>query len=489
MKTMMHAGASHHTWKIALGACLAFGFMLRAAAADKHERLIGLYDVAVHFQDPAIDWQQVSDAFVQQLLADDGGGGCIKVAYLPQRFLGNQTPQSHVGFDGTAGLDYVIFGDLYKDDQGFRMEAYMVTGKSRLTVLKTVLPAFTDPKEAGWKAKMAALNLRSDAKGSRSLADCIFDFEKKQRAARPRDVAIAPEFKVDGQDSVTKMKAGESRKFSLSLIDCDGVPLEGAEVTMEVAQGIVKPATVTIQGGGTGEFTYEAPKEDCDVQVRAAFPYFRGSEHPGMPSEVRFVEIQVGKVAAWNGSITYRLAGSATGRNDNGNTYPSQLDETATYIGVFKPDSSGEAAPAWRVVSGDATAKINDDLMEVSQGGSQRTANTGRDSVNLPAGSFRLVFAEDGSSYSIEFGQVMFKMQYTIYEVDEPQTVWQEASELHWFVPPLTIKDIPMPKEGESLKGSRKVAVPVNLVGIVVPVDSVISWNFEPIKAASPGQR
>ena len=46
-----------------------------------------------------------------------------------------------------------------------------------------------------------------------------------------------------------------------------------------------------------------------------------------------------------------------------------------------------------------------------------------------------------------------------------------------------------MPKEGESLKGSRKVAVPVNLVGIVVPVDSVISWNFEPIKAASPGQR
>jgi hypothetical protein len=68
--------------------------------------------------------------------------------------------------------------------------------------------------------------------------------------------------------------------------------------------------------------------------------------------------------------------------------------------------------------------------------------------------------------------------------VNEPETVWQQASELHWFVPPFSILDIPMPANEDSLSRSRKVFVPVSLVGVVVPVDRVVSWDFEPIKTA-----
>jgi len=474
---------------IFLWGCLGFALVPNCVAADKHERAIGLYDVTVHFQDPAIDWMQISDAFVKQCLIDNGANGCIKLVYLPMRFLGNTTPQTLASSEETPGLDYAISGDLYKDDKGYRMEACMVTGKSRKMVLKTVRPSFTDPKEAPWKAMMAALELRSNNKGSRLLADCIFDYEKTQREANPRDHAIAPEFKLDGEDTVTRLKRGESHKFSISLIDCDGVSLSGAEVQVEVHKGSVKPATVRMDGSGKGEFTYTAPNENCEVQVRAEFPYVRGSEHMGVPVEVKFSEVQVGKVAGWNGTIKYKLAGSITGQaKKRGFTYPSQLDESATFTGTFKPEAIDVEGDAYRIVSGTGSATINDTIDEVNQGTSQRTRNTGKDSVSIPEGAFRLLFSKDGRSYSIEYTKVMFTMQYTIYEPNDPKQVWQEASPLNWFVPPLTLKDIPMPSEGIKLKGSRKIKVPVNLVGMVAEVEAEISWGFEPMKETTPAK-
>ncbi len=143
--------------------------MLPLAAADKRARVIGLYDVTVHFQDPAIRWEEISDAFVKQFLVDTGVNQCIQFA----------------------------FGDLYKDAAGYRMEAYLVIGKSRQIVLKRVQPPFTDPKQAPFQAQMAALNLRLVGNGTRTLADLIFDFEKRKRQEQPKDHAIAPQLNVE----------------------------------------------------------------------------------------------------------------------------------------------------------------------------------------------------------------------------------------------------------------------------------------------------
>jgi hypothetical protein len=278
---------------VVLGVCLLHS--AKCTAADKHDRVIGLYDVTVHFQDPNISWEQISDAFVKQFLVDTDTNVCIRPALLPQRILGNPEPQTHVRFGGTPGLDYVAFGDLYKDPDGYRMEAYLVTGKSREVVLKHVQPKFTDPKDAAWQAQMAALNLRSDATRSHTLADMILDFEKKQREEYPHDHAIAPELKVNLAESdryPLKLSPGEKRDISFTLMDCDGVANKGAEVQVETITGDVTPATVTVDGAGRGKFTYTAPRKDADGQIRVGFSYLRGSEYPGV-SEVDHIDVHV----------------------------------------------------------------------------------------------------------------------------------------------------------------------------------------------------
>jgi len=272
----------------------------RCTAADKHARVIGLYDVIVHFQDPAVNWQQVSDAFVKQFLVDTGTNVCIQPNYLPERILGNPEPQTHVGLEGTPGLDYLAFGDLYKDPDGYRLEAYLVRGKDRLVVLKRVQPTFTHPKDAPFQAQMAALNLRfagsGAGSGTRSLADLILDFEKKQREEYPHDHAIAPELKVqlaESQRYPLKLKTSEKRDISFTLMDCDSVADQGAQVEVETITGEAAPSTVTVDGDGSGKFTYTAPQKDSTGQIRVGFSYLRGGEHPGNP-EYDTIDVKIG---------------------------------------------------------------------------------------------------------------------------------------------------------------------------------------------------
>ncbi len=275
-------------------------------AVDKHARVIGLFDVTVHFQDPNFDWQHVSDAFVKQFLVDTATNVCIQPMYLPARILGNPVQQSPFGFEGTAGLDYVAYGDLYKDADGYRMEAYLARGKDHLVVLKySALSHFTDPREAPWKAQMAALSLRdvegSTGTSSHSLADLILDFEKKQREDSPEDHAIAPEIKINLAEAdryPLKLKPGEKRDISFSLMDCDGVADKGAVVDLDTITGDVTPEKVNVDTGGNGKFAFTAQKKNADGTIRVGFSYLRGSQHPGNPEyDVIYVHIGADKLA------------------------------------------------------------------------------------------------------------------------------------------------------------------------------------------------
>jgi hypothetical protein len=258
-------------------------------ASDKHSRVVELFDVTVHFKDPAINWEQVSDRFVKQFLVDDGTNPCITPGLLPSRFLGNPEPQTPEGQpEGTAGLDYLASGDLYKDPNGYRLEAYVETGKSHLVVLKRVQPLFTDPKDAPWQAQMAALNIRDVGTGStQPLADLLLDFEKQQRQKSPRDHAIAPTLTLklsEAERYPLTLYVSEKRKISFSLIDCDNVPLKGAEVKVETITGKVSPDVVSVDEQGSGQFTYTAPDHAAKGLIRVGFSYDRGSEHPGPPA-------------------------------------------------------------------------------------------------------------------------------------------------------------------------------------------------------------
>jgi hypothetical protein len=68
--------------------------------------------VAVHFQDPAINWEQVSDAFVKQFLVDEGSNQCLEPSLSPERMLGNPERQTHVGSACAKGYDLTPWAGL-----------------------------------------------------------------------------------------------------------------------------------------------------------------------------------------------------------------------------------------------------------------------------------------------------------------------------------------------------------------------------------------
>ncbi len=468
---------------------LVLGVASMSAAEDKCQRVVAIFDITVRFSDPAIRWKEISDAFVSQVLVDQKAESCIKTLYMPQRILDNPKTQTPANNE-TGGIDYFVSGEMFKSGGSYYYEASLVTGEKRLTVAKVKSVSFTDPREAVPYAKSVALKLRETGGGTRALADVIYDFEKKVRAEKPRDHAIGATLTLNEQglfDAPIRMKAGESRTFSLTLVDdCDKVPLKGAAVFLEVVKGLIEPMTVIVDGSGKGTFTYTAPKENRGISVRIAFDYLRGSERPGAPREVRFLELQIGQVSTYTGTITYRLVGSVTGQRGPGHTFPSNINETATFTGTFRRESADAAGEAWRVVSGTATATIDDQIDEVDQGTSQRTTKTGTESVSIPEAALRLVFAKDGKSYSLHYTKVVFnKMQYTIYEAGDPKTVFQEASPLTWFPPAFTFDNIAMPADGEVLTGKRRIKVPVLLVGVGAQMEAEVSWSLKPAQGSA----
>lgn len=256
--------------------------------------MVGLFNLTLHFQDATTNWEPVSDAFVKQSLVDNETNCCINASYLLMHFSWDTTPGTLGGQD-TSGLDYILSGDIYKDEKGYRIDADLLRGADRLVVRSFTGLPFTDLKDAAWKAQMAALELRTVGNGTKPLADIIWDFEKQQRQKSPRDHAIAPTLTLNLSEAERyplTLVLSEKRKISFSLIDCDNVPLKGAEVKVETITGGVSPEVVSVDDRGSGQFTYTAPDHAAKGLIRVGFSYLRGSEHPG-PAAYDTIDLQI----------------------------------------------------------------------------------------------------------------------------------------------------------------------------------------------------
>jgi hypothetical protein len=192
----------------------------------------------------------------------------------------------------------------------------------------------------------------------------------------------------------------------------------------------------------------------------------------------------------WTGTITYRFAGSATGYrpDDGGHSFPGTYNDTATYTVVLGRDSSTSSGASWSVVRGEATASINDDLLEINQGTTQRTTWNGQDSVGMPQGSCRLSFSTDRRSYSIECTRVRFdNVQWVNYEPNDPGQIYDGPNTGIWFAPQFSLTDISMPADPTGLTGSRKATVWVQTAsGPDVQVQADVSWSLTPGSGTTP---
>lgn len=264
------------------------------ADVGKKDRVVGLYELTLRFQDATTNWDPVSDAFIKQLQVDVGSNCCINLMNLPMHFTFESGPGDLRGQD-TSGQDYVIGGDVSKDAKGYRIDSYLLRGADRLVVRSYTGLPFADLKDAAWNAQMAALNLRWVGSGTKPLADIIWDFEKQQRQDSPQDHAIAPKLTVNLSDAdryPLTLDLREKREISFTLIDCDDVLLKGAEVKVETITGKVSPEVVNVDDQGAGKFTYTAPDHEAKGTIRVGFSYLRGSQHQG-PPEYDIIDLRI----------------------------------------------------------------------------------------------------------------------------------------------------------------------------------------------------
>lgn len=191
----------------------------------------------------------------------------------------------------------------------------------------------------------------------------------------------------------------------------------------------------------------------------------------------------------WTGTITYRFAGSATGYrpDDGGHSYPGTYNDTATYTVVLGRDSSTSSGASWSLVRGEATASINDDLLEINQGTTQRTTWFGQAWV-ATEGLGRLSLSIDQRSYSIECrGAVFSEMQWVQYEPNEPGRIYDGPNRGTWWTPEFSLKNLSMPSDPGVLSGSRKIPVVVRTAsGPDVPVQADVSWNLTAGSGTAP---
>ena len=173
----------------------------------------------------------------------------------------------------SENIEYLISGQIVekKSDGSYVIQAFVETGGTMETVVEATAPY--DFTISGVQ------NGKNIAQQLMPLMQHIRDFEKRKRDEVP-EVVIAPDGK--GAEKEIKpekeiIKAGETTKVEIKLIDCDGVPIKDMNVSLTGDGGSFNPEKIKTDGDGKAESKFTA---DCDpgkytltMEFKARFPY------------------------------------------------------------------------------------------------------------------------------------------------------------------------------------------------------------------------
>jgi hypothetical protein len=188
----------------------------------------------------------------------------------------------------------------------------------------------------------------------------------------------------------------------------------------------------------------------------------------------------------WTGTISYHFAGTASGQDTDNITDSGTYEDSATYTLVLSRDPTSSGL-SWSAAGGSAIGSVDDDLLQSSQGTTQRSTWKGSDWAGVPQGACTLTFAADGRTYSLECHPITFNnIQYVLYEPGGGG-IYDGPTPLTWSADDFTVKDIPPSSGSGGLFGSRRVDTRVRTGGsATLPVQADISWNLTPATGPAP---
>ncbi|MGB5893267.1 MAG: hypothetical protein WBG58_03750, partial [Ignavibacteriaceae bacterium] len=250
------------------------------------------------------DWLEmfmVAGGILDALFNEDPSNDCINF-YDGQMVTINEWGEDNYTHGSTSlslpplsgmseDIEYLVSGLIakQKSDGVYIITAIVQTGGTGETVVEATTPY--DFSISGVQ------NGKNIAQQLMPVMQHIRDFEKGKRDEIP-EVVIAPDGKGAEKEikpEKEKIKAGETTKVEIKIIDCDGVPIKDMDVTLTGEGGSFNPEKVKTDGDGKAESKFTA---DCDpgkytltMEFKARFPYsFKENEF----GETKEIEIEAG---------------------------------------------------------------------------------------------------------------------------------------------------------------------------------------------------
>lgn len=239
------------------------------------------------------DWLKmlmVADGVLDGLFNEDPSKGCINFydgqmvlinEFDEENYIVGSTSSSYwrLDRDMSSRLEYLVSGSITKgnSDGVYIIKAFVETNETAERVVEAT---------ATYNFSISgAQNGKNLAQQLMPLMQHIRDFEKKKRD-EIAEVVIAPDSKgatkeINPENEV--LKAGESTKVEVKLIDCDGVPIKDMNVTLKSDGGSFNPNKIKTNVDGKAESHFTANcnpgKFNLAMEFKARFPY-RNSEEP-----------------------------------------------------------------------------------------------------------------------------------------------------------------------------------------------------------------
>lgn len=269
------------------------------------KRFVVCYDLSVLIPAPMTDqdsipWKQLHEAsvsYTQNILLKESPE-CLNV--LPACRIANDIPpwKMPCPYNGEQirGYDYALLGDIKGQEGSYSMHLMLVTNNHRIIAETKV--SFERAADAKANGIVASLRLGGTSAGSKSLNEVIREYEKQKRDESNEKeggiYAIEPriEFEKETYQFQYKLFTDMSNKISITLTDCDGVPLKKREVTVSVQKGEIAEKKVFTDENGQAEVTYLiTSNEQYNDVITAEWEFYRPSEKQGVVRKAASIKV------------------------------------------------------------------------------------------------------------------------------------------------------------------------------------------------------
>lgn len=275
------------------------------------KRNIGLFDVAINVPKPTdaaqlklwTEMHSLSHHYISTIynvVQGVSGQECLSFVDMSSTFLSgpnsNPNKPSLPWIDPVTGnplpqepggqIDYMIYGEVVPAQNGHFSGRLILLNARRMVVHNGLSVMIDYTGDFGIEGNQLVLELEGGG-GMKSLAQIIYEFERKERDDKMNNMAFNPDFLDTEKPKLKlplkksyKVKAKEAEVVSFILQDCDGNNLTNRKIKLTANKGKLDKNEIITGSMGEAFFTWTAPDENTDATINLFYKYDLPSDRP-----------------------------------------------------------------------------------------------------------------------------------------------------------------------------------------------------------------